>query len=178
MSKDREIAFGRSQYNRFLMHGTVLPPNDPAAQLVARVGTRVAQATDPNLPWEFKVIRSPQVNAACLPGGKVVVFEGLLQTFNYDEHALAAVLAHEAGHVLARYSFELLVSSVERAHCLHDLALVHFYHLMLLLASLMWLDFFSSMLFNARFITNWVFVLGAELPYSRQAPSYPSSTCT
>ena len=104
MSRDREIAFGRSQFHRLLMHGSVLPPNDPAAQLVTRVGTRVAQATDPNLPWEFKVIRSPQVNAACLPGGKVVVFEGLLQTFNYDEHALAAVLAHEAGHVLARYS--------------------------------------------------------------------------
>jgi len=49
-----------------------------------------------------------QVNAACLPGGKVVVFKGLLDLFKHDETALAVVLCHEAGHVIARHGAEQL----------------------------------------------------------------------
>jgi len=56
------------------------------------------------IEWECQVLDSPmlsdfkQVNAACLPGGKVVVFRGLLDLFRYDETALAVVLSHEAGN--------------------------------------------------------------------------------
>jgi predicted Zn-dependent protease len=58
------------------------------------------------LKWEFAVVDSPQVNAMVAPGGKVIVYTGLLRLVKGNEDELAAVLAHEAAHVLARHHAE------------------------------------------------------------------------
>ena len=55
-----------------------------------------------DLDWEVVVINSPDTNAGALPGGKFVVFTGLLRLLD-DEDELAAVIAHEVAHVVARH---------------------------------------------------------------------------
>ena len=57
-----------------------------------------------NLEWEFAVIDEPDTpNAFVTPGGKVVVFTGLLQLLQMHDDEIAAVLGHEVAHVLARH---------------------------------------------------------------------------
>jgi metalloendopeptidase OMA1, mitochondrial len=117
-----------------MAEGALLPDAHPAARLVSRVGQRVAQAVDRSaaeeeeeeaggsttsksapkaawkhmrgLQWEYAVIDSPQVNAMVAPGAKVVVYTGLLHLINGNEDELAAVLAHEAAHCVARHHAE------------------------------------------------------------------------
>jgi predicted Zn-dependent protease len=71
------------------------------------------------LKWEFAVINSPEVNAFVVPGGKVVVYSGLLKLLKTDDE-LAAVIAHEAGHIVARHVAERLTqgSVVELLRCI------------------------------------------------------------
>jgi predicted Zn-dependent protease len=90
LSRQKELAMGADNYRRLLAGNPVLPPQHPASQLVHKVGSKIAAAASlDGTQWEFKVIDSPTVNAACLPGGKVVVFRGLLDLFKHDETALA-----------------------------------------------------------------------------------------
>jgi predicted Zn-dependent protease len=73
---------------------------------VLRVGRRIAAATGrTDYKWEFKVIEDPQANAFCLPGGKVAVYTGILP-ITRDDAGLAAVLAHETAHAIARHGGE------------------------------------------------------------------------
>jgi predicted Zn-dependent protease len=147
LSREKELAIGAANYRSLLASHPVLPDSHPASKLVQKVGYRIAAVAGlGGLVWEFKVLDSPMVNAACLPGGKVVVFRGLLDLYNYDETALAVVLAHEAGHVVARHAAEQL----------------GFANLLL------WAEFAVNIVFNARFITNRLFTLGGRLPYSRK----------
>ena len=100
------------------MTGTLLPPHAKASVAVKRVGSRIAAVAGDGmgggfqnhmkgLQWEFAVINSPEVNAFVVPGGKVVVYTGLLRLLRTEDE-LAAVIAHEAGHVLARHVAERL----------------------------------------------------------------------
>ena len=71
---------------------------------VNRVGQRLAAASErPNLPWTFKVVDDPAINAFALPGGPIYVTRGILATMD-NEAELAMVLGHEIGHVTARHS--------------------------------------------------------------------------
>jgi predicted Zn-dependent protease len=80
--------------------------------MVQRVGSRIAAVTDLKYQWEFRVIADDkQANAFALPGGKVAVYTGILP-ITRDEAGLAAVLAHEIGHVLARHGGERLSQQV------------------------------------------------------------------
>lgn len=78
---------------------------DPVAVArVRQIGRRLAVlAPDPDFPFEFHVVESPEVNAFALPGGFIYVFRGLLQLVPNDD-ALAFVLAHEVGHVVRRHA--------------------------------------------------------------------------
>ena len=80
---------------------------DPVAtEQVRRVGRRIAEATGrTDYQWEFNLIEDKQVNAFCLPGGKVAVYTGILPVTRDDAH-LAAVLGHEVAHAIARHGGE------------------------------------------------------------------------
>lgn len=78
--------------------------DDPALQAyVSALGMRLAAVSErPDLPWSFKVLDDPLVNAFALPGGYVYVTRGILAHFE-SEAELAGVLGHEIGHVTARH---------------------------------------------------------------------------
>lgn len=131
---ETELSLGKHTFseviNQAKMKGRLLPPQHPATQAVRRVGIRIASiASDgagggyhshmQGLDWEFAVIHSPEVNAFVVPGGKVVVYTGLLRLLTTEDE-LAAVIAHEAGHVVARHVAERLTqgSVVELLRCI------------------------------------------------------------
>ena len=82
--------------------------------LVEKVGRRIANAAEhppqemwraPRFRWEFKTVNKNEPNAFCLPGGKIVVYTGLLP-ITKTEAGLAVVIAHEVAHALARHGAE------------------------------------------------------------------------
>lgn len=103
----QELHMGATAYRDVLKKGKVSA--DPTLNdQVTRVGHRIAQATGRNdYQWEFKVLDDKQVNAFCLPGGKVAVYTGILP-LTRDDAGLAAVLGHEVSHAIARHSGERL----------------------------------------------------------------------
>ena len=91
--------------------------------MVNRVGNRIAKAVETfyksngyeseleNYAWEFNLVADKSVNAFAMPGGKVVVFSGLLPVTQTEE-ALAVVIGHEIAHVIAQHSNERLSQQV------------------------------------------------------------------
>lgn len=81
--------------------------NDPRyTGPVAEIGRRIAEVSgQPGLTWEFTVIEDEEPNAFALPGGKVGVNTGLFKVAK-DKDQLAAVMAHEVAHAIARHSAE------------------------------------------------------------------------
>ncbi len=79
---------------------------DPAlVNRVQRIGNRIAAQTGTDYDWEFNVIEKDVPNAFALPGGKVFVYEGLMDMTDSDDE-LATVIAHEIAHALARHGAE------------------------------------------------------------------------
>lgn len=105
LPEGNELAMGLDAYKEVLKKSRV--SNDAGANAqVTRVGQRIAQATGrADYQWEFKVIEDKQVNAFCLPGGKVAVYTGILPVAR-DDAGLAAVLGHEVAHAIARHGGE------------------------------------------------------------------------
>jgi len=120
-----------TQYQHFLTTNKVVPVNDNNGEMVKRVGTRIANAISryyqnqgltnalDGYKWEFNLVESKEVNAWCMPGGKVVVYTGLLP-ITQNETALAIVLGHEithavAGHGRERMSQQLLAQGIQVA---------------------------------------------------------------
>lgn len=105
------------QYQGFLDSSNVLGPNDPRTKMVRGIGQRIEAAvqkylTDNQLEkrmagfaWEFNVVDEPTINAWCMPGGKVVVYTGILPV-TQDEQSLAVVMGHEIAHAIARHGNE------------------------------------------------------------------------
>ncbi|HEV8081736.1 MAG TPA: M48 family metallopeptidase [Chitinophagaceae bacterium] len=107
-----------SQYQSFLSQNKVISTSaSKDAEMVKRVGSRIAAAitkyyTDKGLSnelagynWEFNLIDNKEVNAWCMPGGKVVVYTGLLPVAQ-NEAALAIVMGHEITHAVAHHGQE------------------------------------------------------------------------
>jgi Zn-dependent protease with chaperone function len=75
-----------------------------AAKLIREVGALRADA--PGWNWEVNVLESAQINAICLPGGKIAVYSGLITTLDLSDAELAAVLGHEMAHALREHTRE------------------------------------------------------------------------
>lgn len=105
LSEDQETSLGLQSYQEVLTKEKI--STDPGANaLVQQVGSRIAAATGRNYAWEFKVVDKPDtVNAFCLPGGKVVVYSGILPVTR-DANGLATVIGHEVAHAIARHGGE------------------------------------------------------------------------
>ncbi len=100
---DEEVVLGREADAQVRAAMPLYDEVPAATQVVREVGQRVAQASErPGLPWSFSLVDDPAVNAFALPGGFVYVTRGLLAHLGSTDE-LAAVLAHEAGHVTARH---------------------------------------------------------------------------
>jgi len=100
-----EAQLGKQEYEKFL-EGAKRSTDAAANAILQRVGERIAPlAHVENAEWEFTLVESDEVNAFALPGGKVVVFTGILPLCE-NEAGLAAVVGHEIAHVLARHGGE------------------------------------------------------------------------
>ncbi|MBG10285.1 MAG: peptidase M48 [Gammaproteobacteria bacterium] len=105
MSEDRERELGAEEHAKILASQPALMDEDLQA-FVEKVGQRVAKASHrPELEYTFTIIDSPVINAMALPGGYVYLNRGLLAFLN-SEAQLAAVLAHEIGHITARHAVQ------------------------------------------------------------------------
>jgi predicted Zn-dependent protease len=87
--------------------------------LVQEIGQRVLEGMRkvegkkaPDFPFSFKVLDTKEVNAVSLPGGPVYVFRGLMEQVGDDKDMLAAVLAHEVAHIVARHAAKQISSGI------------------------------------------------------------------
>jgi predicted Zn-dependent protease len=95
--------------------------------MVKRVGQRLANAVETylrnngmsseinNFKWEFNLVQDKSVNAFCMPGGKIVVYEGLLPV-TQNEASLAVVLGHEIAHAVAKHSAEQMSKQMRQQY--------------------------------------------------------------
>jgi len=105
IGEQQEIAIGRDA-DRDIAASLGLYPDDEVQRYVDRVGQQLAAASErPDLPWTFRVVDDPVVNAFALPGGFIYVTRGLL-THLENEAELAGVIGHEIGHVTGRHGVE------------------------------------------------------------------------
>ena len=105
LPESAELQMGRQSYQEVLKKST-LSSDAEANERLARVGRRIAEATGRSeYQWEFRLIEDKQVNAFCLPGGKVAVYTGILPVTR-DDAGLAAVVGHEVAHAIARHGAE------------------------------------------------------------------------
>lgn len=105
MSPQQEVQVGASEHQKIEQQFGFY--DDPALKAyVDRIGQRVSADTErPDVEYKFFILDSPIVNAFALPGGYIYVSRGLLALAN-SEAELAAVLAHETGHITGRHSAE------------------------------------------------------------------------
>lgn len=110
------IALSMSNYSTFLKTN---PPDNSStnAQMVKRVGKRIQSAVSKFMAerklskrlagynWDYNLVNNTEANAWCMPGGKVVVYSGLLP-LTQDENGLAIVMGHEIAHAIARHGNE------------------------------------------------------------------------
>lgn len=111
-------SMAKTQYQTFLSQNKIVNTTvSKDADMVKRVGNRIANAitqyyTAENkgavlqgYQWEFNLVDSKEVNAWCMPGGKVVVYTGILPV-TQNEAALAVVMGHEIAHAIAQHGNE------------------------------------------------------------------------
>jgi Putative Zn-dependent protease, contains TPR repeats len=104
LSSEQEAALGLQSYQEVLAQAQTVD-SGPELQIVKRVASRLATATGnagADFQWQVALIQNSQVNAFCLPGGKIVVYTGILPVAA-SEAALATVLGHEMAHATSRH---------------------------------------------------------------------------
>jgi predicted Zn-dependent protease len=106
VSREEENALGAKAFQEVVGKSRI-DSRESVNRPVEEAGSRIARVADkPDYHWRFVVIDDPkQVNAFCLPGGKVAVYTGLFP-FAQDTNGLAVVLGHEVAHALARHGAE------------------------------------------------------------------------
>ncbi|MEY2537620.1 MAG: metalloendopeptidase mitochondrial [Verrucomicrobiota bacterium] len=104
MSVSQEAALGLQSYRQVLAQAQSIG-SGPELEMVKRVASRLATATGHaghGFDWQVSLIQDRQVNAFCLPGGKIVVYTGIIPVAQ-NEAALATVLGHEMAHATSRH---------------------------------------------------------------------------
>jgi len=106
---------GTQQYNEFLKSNKVVPAGDSRTAMVKNVGRNTQSAVEQyfrqnNLSlsgysWEFNLVDDKEANAWCMPGGRVVVYTGMLP-ITKNEVGLAVVMGHEIAHAVAEHGDE------------------------------------------------------------------------
>ena len=135
MVSDQQIlSLSNQQYTEYMK--TAKPStNKKNTEMVKRVGQKLATAVTnylnnnglssevANFQWEFNLVQDNQVNAFCMPGGKIVVYEGLLPV-TQDETSLAIVLGHEIAHAVAKHSAEQMSTAIRQQYGAQALSVV------------------------------------------------------
>ncbi|APF20916.1 M48 family metallopeptidase [Caldithrix abyssi] len=110
------LSMSFQQYEQFLSEHKVIT-GTPEARMVQRVGQKIQNAVEryfsakgmanrlSGYQWEFHLVEDPQINAWCMPGGKVVVYTGILP-ITQNETGLAVVMGHEIAHAVAEHGNE------------------------------------------------------------------------
>jgi predicted Zn-dependent protease len=122
VSDEEVLTLSLQQYDEYIK--TAKKSTDKnATALVEKVGRKIAGAVEDyfkavgqealiaDYSWEFNLVDDPQVNAFCMPGGKIVVYTGILP-YTQDETGLGVVLGHEVGHAIAKHSNERMSQQV------------------------------------------------------------------
>jgi len=122
VSNQEVLTLSLQQYGDF-MKKAPLSTDKANTDLVVKVGRNIAGAVETYLKnngysselqyysWEFHLVKSNEANAFCMPGGKIVVYEGILP-FTKDETGLAVVLGHEVAHAVAKHANERMSQQV------------------------------------------------------------------
>jgi predicted Zn-dependent protease len=122
ISEAQEVQMG-AQAAQGVVQQMGLYENAEIQSYVNSVGKEIAAKSErPDLPWEFRVIDDPMINAFALPGGYIFLTRGILSHFN-NEAEMASVLGHEIGHVTARHSVEQM-SKAQLANLGFGLAMI------------------------------------------------------
>lgn len=116
VSDQEVLSLSKQSFNEYMK--TAVPSTDARnTAMVVRVGKRIAAAVEEYLrangrqqdiaefAWEFHLVKDQTPNAFCMPGGKIVVNEGILP-YTQTEDGLAIVLGHEVAHAVAKHSSE------------------------------------------------------------------------
>jgi len=134
LSPQQELQIGREAYQELLSQASVV--NDgPGLARVRRVGERIAKAarieplqreinlhvSEYKFEWAYTLIDEQQINAFCMPGGKIGVYTALLHAAKNDDE-LAAVIAHEVAHALAHHTSERIARQRAQGNGLLTLA--------------------------------------------------------
>lgn len=134
VSDEQVLGLSNQQYAEYMKSAKV-STNAANTAMVKRVGQRLAtavvnylkangQAAEvSNYQWEFNLVQNNSVNAFCMPGGKIVVYEGILPV-TQDEASLAVVLGHEIAHAVAKHSAERISNSYRQQYGMQILGTV------------------------------------------------------
>lgn len=121
ISSDQVNASADEAYKKVLADAQKQGALDRDAATMQRVKTIVGRLTPvtgalrpdaPGWKWETHVLTSKEVNAWCMPGGKIAVYTGLIEAVQPSDDELAAVLGHEMGHALREHSREQMSQQV------------------------------------------------------------------
>jgi len=116
VSEQELIELSKIEYASFLASSEVVKHGDDS-EMVKRVGKKIALATEQFLAknngserlkgfeWEFNLVKNKELNAWCMPGGKICFYSGILNVTE-DETGLAVVMGHEIAHAIARHGNE------------------------------------------------------------------------
>jgi predicted Zn-dependent protease len=124
ISEAQMVEMAKSEYKQFL--DSARPVNGTAdAAMVKRIGSRISSAitkfyTDQGkadaldgFAWEYNLVDSREANAWCMPGGKIVVYTGILP-LTQNEESLAVVMGHEIAHAVAEHGRERMAGEMKR----------------------------------------------------------------
>jgi predicted Zn-dependent protease len=126
VSDGEMLSLSTQQYQEF-MKTAKLSTDATKTAMVKRVGQNLANAVVSylnangmqndvqNYQWQFNLVADKQANAWCMPGGLIVVYEGLLP-ITQDEASLAIVLGHEIAHAVARHSAEQMSQQMKQQY--------------------------------------------------------------